>query len=247
MVDFDDTDWKERDFSLKFCHAADIQVIERRRMLGIVRSFFRHFIKSDGQKTVLDLGCGDGIMAHNLLLEDGTLKATVIDASADMVTRARERLSGYPETRFITASFQKIIRERPGFPAFDLVVSSLAIHHITADEKKALFAYIYDQLNDGGFLLVIDTVLPPTPMLEDWYIALWREWIRELQAKLHFPEDLEAVIDSHHQAPAHHACLDTLPFHLSALRGAGFSEVDCIYKYGIFSIFCGMKQTRTRL
>jgi len=246
MVEFYDTDWKERDFSLKFCDAADIQVIERRRMLEIVRSFFRHFFRGESLKTALDLGCGDGIVTHNLLLEDETLQATVVDASADMIAQARERLFAYPDTRFITVSFQELIRGNPDLPAFDLVVSSLAIHHITADEKKALFAYIYDHLNDGGFFLVIDTVLPPTPMLEDWYIALWREWIREMQAKQHCPGDLEALIDSPHQAPAHHACLDTLPFHLSALRAAGFTEVDCIYKYSIFSIFCGMKMAVIR-
>jgi hypothetical protein len=95
-------------------------------------------------------------------------------------------------------------------------------------------------LKPGCWFLLFDTVLPPVP-LEDWYITLWLEWIRYQKEKKGIDEDMEGFVFAHHQAPDHHKNLDSLEQHLSMLRAAGFSKVDIIYKYGIFSLLCGEK------
>jgi hypothetical protein len=47
--------------------------MERARMLNILKSFYSHFMKKDRKKSILDLGCGDGIMAYEILKTDGAI------------------------------------------------------------------------------------------------------------------------------------------------------------------------------
>jgi len=242
MAGFEESSWADTAFTDRFLESADLQVVERRRMFALARSFYTHFFGTSGGTRVLDLGCGDGILTFELLKAGGVSEATLVDASPEMLAKAGERLSGFRNVRFIQSTFQDLLKGNGDLPRFDLVVSSLAIHHIPFGEKRLLFGKIYSLLDPGGFFLIIDGVLPPTVTLEEWYIELWREWIsekgRELGRELNFDE----FIFGHHQEKRHHDALDTLDDQLGAMRDIGFSDVDCIYKYGIFAIFCGKKE-----
>jgi tRNA (cmo5U34)-methyltransferase len=46
---------------------------------------------------------------------------------------------------------------------FDLVVSALAIHHLDATRKRALFARLRDVVADGGCFVMGDVVVPEDP------------------------------------------------------------------------------------
>jgi|GEM_PF-5758647 hypothetical protein len=58
---------QDLNFSREFRDNADIYVIERERLLGIMKSFYRHHFKGRRNISVLDLGCGDGIVVHEIL------------------------------------------------------------------------------------------------------------------------------------------------------------------------------------
>jgi tRNA (cmo5U34)-methyltransferase len=242
MVGFEESSWADPAFTDRFLESADLQVVERRRMLALARSFYSHFFGTSGGTRLLDLGSGDGILTCELMKAGGVNEATLVDASAEMLARAGERLSGLKNVRFIRSSFQDLLRDSGDLPRFDLVVSSLAIHHIPFAEKRLLFKRIYSLLDPGGFFLVIDTVLPPTVTLEEWYLDLWREWIAEKGKEIGRELNFDEFIFGHHQEKHHHEALDTLDDQLSAMRDIGFVDVDCIYKYGIFSMFCGKKE-----
>ena len=96
-----------------------------------------------------------------------------------MLTQARQRLKGNKGASFIRATFQEMIRKELVHGPFDFVASALAIHHLTLQEKAALFEKIYLLLNRGGYFVNIDVVLAPTQRLDQWYMSLWKEWIDE--------------------------------------------------------------------
>ncbi|RJP58201.1 MAG: class I SAM-dependent methyltransferase, partial [Deltaproteobacteria bacterium] len=85
MTKFNKTRWAAKDFAYEYLETADIRISERRTLLEVLKSFYRYFLGSRQQNRVLDMGCGDGILIHELLKIDGSISATLIDGSEDML------------------------------------------------------------------------------------------------------------------------------------------------------------------
>ncbi|MDY9923880.1 class I SAM-dependent methyltransferase [Methanobacterium sp.] len=248
MSKFEKSEWAEREHAKEFMENADIYILERKRLFAILKSFYRYFLGNNPPSKrpvkVLDLGCGNAALTMELLKEDKKINATLVDGSLEMLENARENLSDYPNMNFMHKTFQELLengsQDDDILPNdFDFVVSSLAIHHLHTEEKKSLFQYLYDHLESGGFFLNIETVKAPTDELESWYRVLWSEWIGENQVKLDVKKSFEYLPEQYKDNPDNNP--DKLQMQLNALESAGFSQVDCYYKYGIFSIYGGMK------
>ncbi len=240
MTEFNKSRWAKADFSQEYREKADIYIVERRRMFGIMKSFYGHFPGSRQNNMLLDLGCGDGIVTHELLSVDKSISATLIDGSGDMLDKARERLKGFGNIKYIQASFQEMLERDMLDHDFDFIVSSLAIHHLTMNEKRNLFRLIYSHLKAGGYFMNIDVILAPTDELDQWYMKLWEEWMDEKKAALGIDNDpsrniIQRYKDMEENKP------DTLDDQLDTLKDIGFKDVDCYYKYGIFTLFGGRK------
>jgi len=78
--------------------------------LRFYNHFYRHFVKDGERKTTLDLGCGDGIVTAAIVEAGEPISVTLVDGSEDMLSRARERLAGLPDAKYIHANFQEILR-----------------------------------------------------------------------------------------------------------------------------------------
>lgn len=83
-----------------------------------------------------------------------------------------------------------------------------------------------------------DVVVAPSEKLEKCYLSIWRQWIKEhpaikkRKALIGIPEEYK---DNKDNMP------DTLDSQLRAMAEIGFKDVDCYFKYGIFSLFGGFK------
>ncbi len=241
MTEFEQSNWSKAEFSRDYLDKADIYIVQRRRMIGIIKSFFGHFLRVQCSKRLLDLGCGDGIITHELLKSYGSIAPTLVDGSDDMLSKAKERLKGFKQISFIKTSFQEIILGSAHIgDGYHLIVSSMAIHHLTLEEKKALFRAIHRSLHQGGFFVNIDVVLAPTGQLDGWYMRLWEEWMDEKKASLGIAGGDPTDIIKRYKTLEENKP-DLLEDQLGALRETGFRNVDCFYKYGIFSIFGGAK------
>lgn len=241
MTKLENLGWRDKELAYRYLEGADTYVVDRQRLLEIISSYYKNFLGGKEQNLVLDLGCGDGIVVDELLKVDGSIHATLIDGSEDMLNRARKRLAGHDYMDFIKASFEDMLNTDLTLPSFDLVVSSLAIHHLESWEREKLFQYIYAHLKEGASFLNVDVILPPTEILEDWYLELWREWVlKERPAFKGKEKTLENFI-SRHSEESHHRNLDTLDCQLNTLKSIGFENVDCFYKYGILAIYGGRR------
>ena len=156
---------------------------------------------------VLDLGTGDGVtLALVRELRPGTT-AVAADFSAEMLGRARARFEGEP----VEVVAHDLTEPLPNaWGAFDLVVSSFAIHHVPDARKQALYGEIHDRLVPGGTFLNLEHVASATPELHvDFLTALG--------------------IDPADDDPSN--LLAPVGDQLAWLRSVGFAHVDCHWKW----------------
>lgn len=238
MSKFEKSRWAENEFSQNYRDEANVYLPFRSQFIETTKSLFAHFIDSNAKVKVLDLGCGDGLFIQELLKTFAPASVTLVDGSTEMLEAAQKRLGGNGNIKFIKASFQDLVAREPLTEKFDLIYSSLAIHHLPFEKKKHLYEYIHNLLSPNGFFVNYDVVVPPSEKVEKWYLALWRQWIREHPDKemseklLGIPEQYKGNTDN---------IPDTLESQLQALQDLGFNGVDCYFKHGIFALFGGFK------
>jgi len=238
MAEFEKTRWADSEFSRSYRDKADIFMPFRRRFVEVTKSIFSFFLIDRPELNVLDLGCGDGFFAEELLKSFSHVNFALCDGSGDMLQAARERLKDKPDVEYIQASFQDVIDTDIVTRKFDFIYSSFAIHHLQLSEKKCLYSKIYNTLNHGGCFVHNDVISPLSARVESWYLSLWREWIDQFPDKIE-SAGMEVIPEKYKESPDDFP--DSLETHLDVLRETGFTDVDCFFKYGIFALFGGFK------
>ena len=112
-------------------------------------------------KKVIDLGAGTGALAQAILQRCEGATVELIDADAEMLDQARERLAPFASrVQYIKRAFQGPL------PACDAAVASLALHHVpTLAEKRTIFSAIHAALPPGGVFVNADATMPADPPL----------------------------------------------------------------------------------
>ncbi len=180
---------------------------------------------------VLDLGAGTGLLSDFIFRACPNAKFTLMDVSEEMLEKARERF----KDRLEGVSFLLSDYARTPLPGkYEVVVSSLSIHHLTEPEKIELFRKIYHALEIGGIFINADQVLGATPEIEKSYQETWLKQVRE-----------NGVTDAELAAARERMKEDkmsTLHAQLLWLKEANFTNVNCWWKNYSFAVFSGRKQ-----
>jgi tRNA (cmo5U34)-methyltransferase len=105
---------------------------------------------------ILELGTGTGETARRVLARHPGAHLVGIDSSRPMLDEARRVL---PDADLRVARLEEPLPEGP----FDLVVSTLAVHHLDAAAKADLFGRVAAALAPGGHFVLADVVVPERP------------------------------------------------------------------------------------
>jgi tRNA (cmo5U34)-methyltransferase len=109
---------------------------------------------------VLELGIGTGETTRRLLERYPDAEVTGLDASPEMVFRAREM--------GIEVRLARMEDPLPDGP-WDLVVAVLAVHHLTAEQKRDMFRRVREQARSlvlGDQVEAESHILPPEPGID---------------------------------------------------------------------------------
>ena len=180
---------------------------------------------------VLDLGCGTGQGMKLILGLFPNSFITGVDFSSKMIIKAKETLAGYKNFELFEADFRTF-----NFPnGLDLVISAIAIHNITHDEKEKLFKNIYSSLKQGGAFLNGDFIEGETPLIQKQYEQSYRDY-------------LEKNLTGHElEIWKKHAFVDDKPMKFSdqftLLTKVGFKEVAMTWQFNNEAIYCAKKWT----
>jgi ubiquinone/menaquinone biosynthesis C-methylase UbiE len=106
-------------------------------------------------ETVLDVGCGTGTLAIEVQRHVGSAGRVVgIDPSSEQIARAREKA----ERRNVPVEFQVGVIEQLDLPdqTFDVMLSTLMMHHLPVSLKRQGLMEIARALKPGGRLVIAD-------------------------------------------------------------------------------------------
>lgn len=134
--------------------------------------------------SVLDVGCGTGMLSERLLGAFPSCRLAGVDLSPAMVERARTRLAGRAEVREADA-------ERLPFHdgAFDLVVCNDSFHHYP-DPDRAAFQ-MWRVLRKGG-ALVLGDVWQPAPARA--VMNAWMPFSHEGDVRIYSEAELRTIL-----------------------------------------------------
>jgi tRNA (cmo5U34)-methyltransferase len=194
---------------------------------------------------VLDLGCGGGTLAAALLERYPDAHATLVDFSEPMIDEARKNLAPYGDAcRFVVAdlanpTWRDHITDRA---PFDTVISGYAIHHLSDERKRDLYAEIFDLLRPGGLFINVEHVKSATLWLQN----LCDEMIIDSLFAYHTEQGggmtREQVGDEFVRRPDKASnILAMVEDQCSWLRDIGYSDVDCYFKALELAVFGGRR------
>lgn len=185
----------------------------------------------DKSINVIDLGCGTGTIAYEIRKAFPNAHITCLDISENMIQMARVKLGESDENNFIVGNFYNFTFDKN----YDVIISSLALHHLISDEdKKAFYRKIYKALEIGGVFYNGDVVLSSNAYLQEIYMKKWKEYMLRNVSE----EEIENKwIPKYKEEDSP----TTLINHIKWLEEIGFRDVDVIWKYYNYAVYGGYK------
>ena len=237
-----ETGWSEAN-SETFIRFADVFVPDRAAQWDTICALI-----PDSPGLIVELSCGEGLLAERLLDEFSTTRLVALDASGVMLERAAARLAHFGERqevrRFEIADAGWRSEWQGGC---DAVVSSMAVHHLDDPGKRRLYADVLRMLRGGGALVIADIIQPASAAAVRLAADEWNRAVRE-QSLTRF-RDLsayEAFLSSGWNSfvPGNEDPMDMmapLADHLRWLEAAGYVGVDAVWARAGHAVYAGWR------
>lgn len=181
--------------------------------------------------SVLELGCGTGNLSVLLSEAYPAAALRLADISGESLELCQARLGARDNIVFERQDFGEADYAAG---SFDLVVSSIAIHHLDSSGKQSLFRRVFRWLADDGVFCFADQCAGATPDLQARHMENWKTLSFQAGSS-----DAEWEMWMRHQDEHDHH--DSLTDQLDWLRKAGFPVVDCPWRYLLWSVIQARK------
>lgn len=226
----------------QYLSASTFAVPSRAEQLAYILSLLP--FSPDEEFTTVELGCGEGFLSRAIL--DGFPQARLIalDGSEQMRAITAERLSSDSE-RVEIHDFDLLQSDwRSRLDGVDAVVSSLVIHHLDDEGKRAFYAEVHQRVSKRAVFLIADLLAPANTKLNRHFAETYDAAALE-QSRLLTGDDagyqrfLEAEWNFYRYPDPYSDRPARLFDQLCWLDEAGFAAVDCFWMRAGHAIFGG--------
>ena len=192
-----------------------------------------HYIPGElNPATILELGCGTGNLTELVVAKYPLSKITAVDYSEKAIGECRSRLNPVDTIVYDKKDFREL-NYKPA--SFDLVISSISIHHLTDGEKQILFDQVYHFLKKGGYFLYADQCKGRTSEIYQKHMDTWKDEAIKLGST---GQDWKTWMEHQDQHDFHAAATDQLKW----LEQSGFSETDIVWRNLLWTVFHAVKK-----
>lgn len=235
--------WTEEDSAL-YRELSAVAVPRREEQLAALVALLP--FGRDEAFSVVELGCGEGVLAAAILDAYPRARILALDGSASMLSETAARLERFGERARLGEFDLDSSEWRGRMASADAVVSSLAIHHLTGDGKRRLFEDVARETTERAALLIVDVVEPTRDEAWAYYAdvydiaaeqrsreetgsgELYQRLLEEEWNFFRFPEASEMPSPLYNQ--------------LAWLREAGFVSADCFWMLAGHAVYGGYKR-----
>lgn len=191
-------------------------------MRELIASIGFHYVQP--KTSIIDIGCSNGLSIQPFIRHFGVYNTyKLIDISKPMLQACKERYKGFMDMGIVDVEEIDLRHEFPLANA-SLVLSILTLQFTPIEYRQKILNNIYASLEKGGAFLLVEKVLGNTDevdsVLVDEYYRLKRDNAytqEQIQAKR---KSLEGVL-----VPV------TAKWNEDLLHNAGFTKIDCFWRY----------------
>jgi len=203
------------------------QMLERlvpryREMLWMILDYIPPEVEP---KHILELGTGTGNLTQGLLNKYPEAQITGVDLSAQILEEAAKRLQPNQTVSFLNEDFRAL---KLANNSVDLVVSSIALHHLTDAEKQTLLQNIFGWLKPGGVLIFGDQFAGSTAQRYQHHIAHWKAEAKNI------PEKEWQLWMEHQEKHDYHTTIEN---YMQWCQHIGFTNSDVVWRYLLWTVF----------
>lgn len=180
---------------------------------------------------VIDLGCGTGTISKQTKEEYPHASITCLDLAENMIAMSKLKLARFSDVRYQIGDFSNYEFD----DTYDVVFSSLALHHLVTDEDKIRFyKKIYESLRPNGVFFNADIILGSNDYLQKVYLEKWKSFMQKTVSE----EEIEKKwLPKYREEDRPAKLMDQLNW----LNKLGLADVDVVWKYYNFSVYGGRK------
>ena len=180
---------------------------------------------------ILDLGCGTGNLTAAILVHFPNAEIHSLDLSADILNQCKERFKENSNIHYHQQDFSAL-----DFPKnhFDLILSSIAIHHIRDEQKVTLYQKIHQILKPNGIFEFADQTRGDTEEIYLKHIARWKAAAFELGST---QENWDMWMKHQHEHDYH----TQVSWHIAQLKALDFKTVDILWKNIMWAVIYARK------
>jgi tRNA (cmo5U34)-methyltransferase len=179
----------------------------------------------DERIRVLELGSGTGYVTERILEKNPDAEITCIDMTPEMLAVARKKPSLAGVT-FMEGDFREVWPDG----RFDVVLTTLCLHHLPDADRAVLIRNIHSTLKTGGCFVNGDVFRPES----EWEETIYRQRWRRAMIENGLPgAEADAMLAKRKNS---YGFLDTFGNYRRKLVDAGFERTLCPHIHDFYGI-----------